>query len=60
MNHISQETLAQAVGVTRQTIGQLEKNNYTPSLRLAVAIASYFDVSLYDIFCFEIEKNEEE
>ena len=40
MNHISQETLAQAVGVTRQTIGQLEKNNDTPSLRLAVAIAS--------------------
>lgn len=56
MNRVSQETLAQAVGVTRQTIGQLEKNNYNPSLKLAIAIASYFDVSLYDVFSFEIKK----
>lgn len=56
IKRISQEDLAKAVGVTRQTIGQLEKNNYNPSLKLAVAIANYFDMSIYDIFSFEITK----
>ncbi len=40
---ITQEELAEAVNVTRQTIIAIEKNKYVPSLELAFRIARYFD-----------------
>ena len=47
---ITQETLADAIGVTRQTIIAIEKGNYTPSVILALKIAKFFKKSLEEIF----------
>jgi len=47
---IRQSDLAQAVGVTRQTIIALEKGNYTPSVQLALRVAGYFKINVEDIF----------
>ena len=49
---ISQEELARAVGVTRQTITSLEREKYTASLVLAYKIACYFDMRIEEIFDF--------
>ena len=49
---ISQEELAEAVGVTRQTITSIECEKYTASLVLAYKIARYFGLSIEDIFDF--------
>lgn len=54
-NKLSQEELADAVGVTRQTITSLECGKYTASLVLAHKIAVYFKLSIEDIFLFEEE-----
>jgi putative transcriptional regulator len=51
-NKISQEELALAVGVTRQTITSLECEKYTASLVLAYKIAKYFDTTIEDVFDF--------
>lgn len=47
---MTQEELAVALGVTRQTIISIEKGNYTPSVLLALKIARVFDVTVEDIF----------
>lgn len=47
---ITQEELAKAVGVSRQTIIAIEKGNYTPSVLLALKIAKYFKIELSKIF----------
>ncbi len=47
---ITQEALAGAIGVTRQTIIAIEKGNYTPSVLLALKIAKYFKKSLEEVF----------
>lgn len=47
---LTQEELALAVGVTRQTIVAIEKGNYTPSVLLAMRIAHYFKVPTDVIF----------
>ncbi len=47
---ITQEALASAVGVTRQTVIAIEKGNYTPSVLLALKIAKFFKRSLEDVF----------
>lgn len=51
-NRISQEELALAVGVTRQTITSLECEKYTASLLLAYKIAKYFGTTIENIFDF--------
>ncbi len=51
-NKISQEELANAVGVTRQTITSLECEKYTASLVLAYKIAKYFGTTIEEIFDF--------
>jgi len=54
---ISQEELAEAVGVTRQTITSIEVEKYTASLVLAYKIARYFDMTIEEIFDFsEVEE----
>ena len=50
---ITQDDLAEAVGVTRQTIISLESGKYNASLQLAFKIAYYFDTSIEDIFIFK-------
>lgn len=47
---ITQEDLASAVGVTRQTIIAIEKGNYTPSVLLAIRLANYFHASVEEVF----------
>lgn len=49
---ISQEELALAVGVTRQTITSIENEKYTASLVLAYKIAQYFEMSIEEVFDF--------
>ena len=53
-NHdeMTQQQLADKVGVTRQTIVALEKGNYSPSLELAFRIAHTFNLSLEEIFYY--------
>ena len=48
--NITQEDLAEKVGVTRQTIIAIEKGNYTPSVTLALKIAKYFRRHVEEIF----------
>lgn len=50
---VTQEALANAVGVTRQTIIALEKGNYVPSVLLALRIAKYFNQPVEKIFFYE-------
>lgn len=50
---ITQETLADAVDVTRQTIVSLEQNRYNPSLELAFKISRYFNKPLEEVFTYE-------
>ena len=49
---LSQEELALAVGVTRQTITSIEVGKYTASLPLAYKIARYFGLHIEDVFDF--------
>lgn len=50
---LTQEDLAKALGVTRQTIIAIEKGKYNPSLELAFKIARFFKVKIEDIFIYE-------
>ena len=47
---LSQGGLAEAVGVTRQTINAIERDRYDPSLELAFALADHFGCAIEDIF----------
>jgi putative transcriptional regulator len=49
-DELSQEALADAVGVTRQTILSIEKGKFVPSTLLALKIARFFNKSLEEIF----------
>ena len=53
---ITQNELADAVEVTRQTIISLESGKYKASLVLAHKIAQYFDLTIEDIFIFDLEE----
>lgn len=53
---LSQEELAMAVGVTRQTITSIEGEKYTASLVLAYKIAKYFNMTIEDVFDFSDQK----
>lgn len=52
---IKQEELADAMQVSRQTIGSLENGRYNPSILLAFKLAKYFEMSIEDIFIYEEE-----
>ncbi|MGX1192156.1 helix-turn-helix transcriptional regulator [Metabacillus sp. SLBN-84] len=51
---MTQEQLARKTGVTRQTIGLIEKGEYNPSLQLCIAIAKVLNKTLNDLF-WEVE-----
>ena len=53
---ITQEALAEAVSVTRQTIIAIEKGHYTPSVILALKITKFFKKQLEEIFYITYEK----
>lgn len=46
----TQQELAEAIEVTRQTIIAIEKGNYTPSVQLAMVLAKHFNVSIEELF----------
>ncbi|MFC6786316.1 helix-turn-helix transcriptional regulator [Halobaculum halobium] len=48
--NMSQAGLAEAVGVTRQTINSIERGRYDPSLELAFALADFFDCRIEALF----------
>ncbi len=50
---MSQQALADAVGVTRQTIIAIEKNKYSPSLEVAFKIAQVFQCSVEQVFSYQ-------
>lgn len=52
---IKQEELADAMAVSRQTIGSLENGRYNPSILLAFKLAKYFEMSIEEIFIYEEE-----
>lgn len=52
-SQISQETLAEAVGVSRQTIISIENGRFNPSVLLALRIANYFNKKVEEIFFIE-------
>jgi putative transcriptional regulator len=47
---LSQQQLGEAMDVSRQTINSIEKERYTPSLPLAIALARYFDRTVEEVF----------
>lgn len=53
IKQISQEELAQQIGVSRQTINAMEKGKYVPSTLLALKLARYFEKSVTDLFELE-------
>ncbi|EIK79895.1 hypothetical protein CGSMWGv1400E_06218 [Gardnerella vaginalis 1400E] len=53
---ITQEELADALEVSRQTICSLENGRYNPSIILAYKIAKYFDLTIEEIFIYEKDK----
>lgn len=53
---VTQEELAKAVGVSRQTVIAVEKGNYIPSLLLGLKIARFFKIPLEEVFTYKYEK----
>ena len=51
--NISQNDLADALFVSRQTVNSIENGKFDPSLTLAIKLTKYFDVSLQEIFIYE-------
>ena len=47
---LSQQALAELVGVSRQTINAIEKGDYNPTIRLCIAICKALDKTLDDLF----------
>jgi putative transcriptional regulator len=47
---MTQEELANAIGVTRMTIVAIEKGDYNPSLELAFKLARYYKIGIEEIF----------
>lgn len=57
-DEMSQQQLADTVGVTRQTIIAIEKGKYSPSLELAFRIALVFNVPLQEVFSYDAVEDE--
>ncbi|CEO06148.1 helix-turn-helix transcriptional regulator [Paraclostridium sordellii] len=53
--NVNQTEMGSLVGVSRQTISQIERGDYSPSVTLALKIAKVFNVSVEDIFSYEEE-----
>lgn len=50
---LTQAELAEAIGITRQTVVSIEKGSYTPSVLLALKLAKYFNTSVEELFYYE-------
>ncbi len=54
-NEMTQQTLADKIGATRQTIHHIESGKYSPSLEMAFRIANVFEVPLKDVFQYKLD-----
>lgn len=54
--NVNQQEMGRLVGVSRQTISQIERGDYSPSVTLALKIAKVFNVHVEDIFKYEEEE----
>jgi len=60
MHDLTQEQLAEKIGVSRQTVIAIESDKYLPSLGLAFKIAALFKVKVEDVFVYQGEGGENE
>ncbi len=58
--NVNQQEMGKLVGVSRQTISQIERGDYSPSVTLALKIAQVFQVKVEDIFSYVEDEEEEE
>ncbi len=56
---VNQQEMGNLVGVSRQTISQIERGDYSPSVTLALKIAKVCNVKVEDIFLYEEEEDEQ-
>ena len=56
---INQSELGRRAGVSRQTISLIERGDYSPSVTLALKLASIIKVSVEDIFCYKEDEEKE-
>ncbi len=54
-DEMTQQELADKVGVTRQTINAIEAAKYSPSLEVAFKIAAVFEKNIQDVFSFKLK-----
>lgn len=54
---LSQQSLGQALGVSRQTINAIEQERYDPSLPLAIKLARYFGLTVEEVFHADGERD---
>jgi len=57
--NVNQQEMGRLVDVSRQTISQIERGDYSPSVTLALKIAKVFDAKVEDIFVYEEETKDE-
>lgn len=57
--NVNQHEMGRLVGVSRQTISQIERGDHSPSVTLALKLARVFEVSVEDIFVYEEESEDE-
>ena len=57
---VNQQEMGRLAGVSRQTISQIERGDYSPSVTLALKIAKICNVSVEDIFSYEEDENDGE
>ena len=55
-NEMTQKQLAEAIGVTRQTVMAIEANKYSPSLEVAFKVAEVFSLPLEEVFQYKVPK----
>ena len=56
---VNQQDMGRLAGVSRQTISQIERGDYSPSVTLALKLAKLCQVSVEDIFSYEEDENNE-
>ena len=56
---VNQQEMGRLAGVSRQTISQIERGDYSPSVTLALKLAKLCQVSVEDIFSYEEDENTE-
>ena len=56
---VNQQEMGRLAGVSRQTISQIERGDYSPSVTLALKLAKLCQISVEDIFSYEEDENNE-